>query len=263
MMRSGALARPSRSRSATSRARPALSLSSDMAPLAYYQIEPARLVGPYNALVTMPKNIRLSRTRRAGLLVATAVVALAAAGQPPADPWRWLESIDGTRALTWVHEQNARTLARYAVDPLYKTLYPEALSVLDSASRVPEISQRGGYVYNLWQDKAHPRGTYRRATVESFARNSPDWQTVLDVDGLSKQEGKPWAFGGITCLSPGLRPLHPEPRPRRRRRRGGARVQRRDAPVRRRRILPPDGQEASPGSTPTRSMWARTSAKGR
>jgi prolyl oligopeptidase len=89
----------------------------------------------------MPENIRLSRTRRAGLLVATAVVTLAAAGQPPADPWRWLESVDSTRALTWVHEQNARTLARYSVDPLYRTLYPEALSVLDSASRVPEVSQ--------------------------------------------------------------------------------------------------------------------------
>ncbi len=118
------------------------------------------------------------------------------------DPWQWLEDVEGARALQWVHEQNDKTLARYAADPLYKTLYPEALAVLDSQSRVPDIAQRGDYVYNLWQDKTHPRGLYRRATAASFRDGTPQWQPVLDVDALSARENKPWAFGGITCLSP-------------------------------------------------------------
>ncbi len=117
-------------------------------------------------------------------------------------PWQWLEDVEGARALQWVHEQNDKTLARYAADPLYKTLYPEALAVLDSQSRVPDIAQRGDYVYNLWQDKTHPRGLYRRATAASFRDGAPQWQPVLDVDALSARENKPWAFGGITCLSP-------------------------------------------------------------
>jgi prolyl oligopeptidase len=147
-------------------------------------------------------DIRLPRLRTLGVLMAAAIVTLPAAGQPADDPWLWLENIEGTRALSWVHQQNDRTLARYSVDPLYEALYRDTLAVLESASRVPEIGQRGHYVYNLWQDKAHPRGLYRRATVESFRGRARAWETVLDIDTLSAREGKPWAFGGITCLSP-------------------------------------------------------------
>ncbi len=134
-----------------------------------------------------------------GLLLTPILIARAPAASA-ADPWLWLEDIHGARALQWVREQNEKTLARYDHDPLYTTLYPQALAVLNSESRVPEIDQRGPYVYNLWQDEAHPRGLYRRATVESFRRNAPAWQAVIDIDALSAKEGKPWAFGGITCL---------------------------------------------------------------
>ena len=160
-------------------------------------------------------------TRRPNKLASCLVIALAALAAAPQstlsqntepqprrtargadDPWLWLENVEGTKALDWVRAQNDRTFTRYRTDPLYEALYPEALAVLDSKSRVPEVEQRGHYVYNLWQDRDHPRGLYRRATVESFRKNDPTWQTVLDIDALSKQEGKPWAFGGMTCLSP-------------------------------------------------------------
>ena len=118
------------------------------------------------------------------------------------DPYLWLENIEGSRALAWVHAQNAGTFQRYRHDPLYQVLHRDALSVLESRSRVPGVRQLGGYVYNLWQDKDHPRGIYRRAPVESFRQNKPDWQTVLDIDALSKREGKRWAFHGMTCLPP-------------------------------------------------------------
>jgi prolyl oligopeptidase len=139
------------------------------------------------------------------LVLLSAILLLATtclAGSPPDDPWLWLEDIEGSRALQWVHEQNDKTLARYADDPLYKALYSDALAVLDSKSRVPEVDQRGAYVYNLWQDQDHPRGLYRRATVASFRDGAPQWQPVIDVDAVSARESRPWAFGGITCLSP-------------------------------------------------------------
>jgi prolyl oligopeptidase len=161
---------------------------------------------------TLPPSIRLSL-----ILTLTAIffapgrATTVRAGAPPPprqaaaasdDPWQWLEDVEGSRALQWVHGQNDKTLARYTADPLYKALYPEALAVLDSQSRVPDVEQRGGYVYNLWQDKTHPRGLYRRATAASFRDGTSQWQPVLDVDALSARENKPWAFGGITCLSP-------------------------------------------------------------
>jgi prolyl oligopeptidase len=161
---------------------------------------------------TLPPSIRLPLilTLTAICLAPDRGTPVRAAGASPSgqaapssdDPWQWLEDVEGTRALQWVHEQNDKTLARYTGDPLYKTLYPEALAVLDSQSRVPDVAQRGEYVYNLWQDKGHPRGLYRRATVTSFRGGVPEWQPVLDVDALSARENKPWAFGGITCLSP-------------------------------------------------------------
>ena len=113
-----------------------------------------------------------------------------------------LEDIGGAKALAWVHEQNQRTFQRLERLPDYQGLYHDALTVLDSQSRIPEIEQRGAYLYNLWQDKEHPRGLFRRATIAEFRQPAPRWETVLDVDALARTEGKPWAFGGMTGLPP-------------------------------------------------------------
>jgi prolyl oligopeptidase len=139
-----------------------------------------------------------------GLFVATA--GWAGASDTPAaknadDPWLWLEAIDDPKALDWVKAQNDRT-AKSLAGTEYDALYRDALTVLDSASRVPEVTQRGGYLYNLWQDRDHPRGLYRRTTVTEFSQAEPKWETVLDIDALAKTEGKAWAFGGATWLPP-------------------------------------------------------------
>ena len=140
-------------------------------------------------------------------LIVTALFAFTVPVWPAAagsgsDPYLWLENIGGARALAWVHGQNQQTFARYRHDPLFQALHKDALAVLESKSRVPRVRQFGRYVYNLWQDQDHPRGLYRRASVASFRENRPDWQTVLDIDGLSKKEGQRWAFHGMTCLAP-------------------------------------------------------------
>jgi prolyl oligopeptidase len=122
-----------------------------------------------------------------------------------ADPYLWLEDISGPRALSWVEEQNERTFARLKSLPDYKALHHDALSVLDAKSRIPEIHQMAGYLYNLWKDSDHPRGLYRRALVEGFRRAEPPWQTVLDVDALAQAERKGWAFDGMTALPPEYR----------------------------------------------------------
>ena len=124
------------------------------------------------------------------------------AGAAEADPWLWLEEIDGPKALDWVQARNAATERTLTATPDYAALYRDALAVLDGASRVPDVVQRGGYLYNLWQDRDHPRGLYRRTTPEEFRRAEPRWETVLDVDALAQAEGRPWAFGGAVWLPP-------------------------------------------------------------
>ncbi len=132
----------------------------------------------------------------------TVVASFAPAAAAADDPWLWLEEIDGGRALDWVKAHNAATAQRLTAGPDYAALYRDALAVLDAASRVPEVTQRGAFLYNLWQDRDHPRGLYRRTTVAEFRNEAPRWETVLDIDALAQAEEKPWAFGGAVWLPP-------------------------------------------------------------
>ncbi len=125
-----------------------------------------------------------------------------AAAQEATDPYLWLEEIEGPQALAWVEKQDARTFERLKSKPAYAPLYRDALAVLDAKSRIPEIHQQGKYLYNLWKDADHPRGVFRRTTVESLRSEAPQWETVLDIDALSKREQAPWAFDDMTCLPP-------------------------------------------------------------
>jgi prolyl oligopeptidase len=118
------------------------------------------------------------------------------------DPYLWLEDIDGARARDWVGEHNSATERRLTALPDYEALFRDALAVLDSKSRIPEVTPRGDWLYNLWRDRVHPRGHFRRATLAEFRRDRPAWEPVLDIDALAKAEGKPWAFGGAVWLAP-------------------------------------------------------------
>ncbi|CAN5494239.1 prolyl oligopeptidase family serine peptidase [soil metagenome] len=118
------------------------------------------------------------------------------------DPHEWLEEIDGAKPLAWVAEQNKATEQRLTALPEYQSLYREALAVLDSKSRIPEVTQRGEWLYNFWRDAAHPRGLFRRATLAEFRKEQPAWEAILDIDALSTAEGKPWSFGGASWLAP-------------------------------------------------------------
>jgi prolyl oligopeptidase len=122
-----------------------------------------------------------------------------------ADAAPWLEDVDGERAMAWVREQNAATAKKLEGQPLYAELHANALAALESRSRLPQISQRGNWLYNLWKDAAHPRGIYRRTTLDELRKAEPDWHTVLDVDALAAREGKPWVFHGMDCLRPDFR----------------------------------------------------------
>ena len=129
----------------------------------------------------------------------------AAPPPPDPDPYLWLEEIDGERAMAWVAAQNARTRRELATGPLFEEIYAQVLSALNSASRVPSLAYRGPYVYNLWRDAEHPRGLFRRTTVAELRTPTPRWTTVLDIDELSRREGKQWVFKGMTCLPPAHR----------------------------------------------------------
>lgn len=123
---------------------------------------------------------------------------------PEQDPYIWLEEARSDEALAWVTKENQRTLAHMEADPRFEQLKNEALAILDSEDRVPYVSFRPDGLYNFWQDKANPKGLLRRTTLESYRSDSPEWETILDVDALAAAEGKEWVYQGSTCLPPAL-----------------------------------------------------------
>ena len=118
------------------------------------------------------------------------------------DPWLWLEEVQGERALAWVRERNARTRARLEAWPGFEATRRRILDVLDARDRIPAIARRGDFVYNFWQDAEHPRGLWRRTTLDDYRRAQPAWDTVLDLDALGAAEGENWVWGGAVCLGP-------------------------------------------------------------
>jgi len=116
------------------------------------------------------------------------------------DPYLWLEGVDDEKALDWVRAENASTAERLKSSPLFEELYNEAKEVLNSASRLPDVSQEGDWLYNFWRDEKNPRGVYRRTTLDQFASDQPEWEVVIDIDALSAKEDRQWVFKGMNCL---------------------------------------------------------------
>src|ERR1700758_3710609 len=106
------------------------------------------------------------------------------------DPYLWLEDIHGARAMDWVKTQNAVTQKQFADSPAFMHARDRILEVLDSNARIPYVERRGDFLFNFWQDKAHPRGLWRRTTLDEYRKAEPKWEVLLDIDALNKTEGK-------------------------------------------------------------------------
>ncbi len=134
-----------------------------------------------------------------------AIAGFALAQTPGDDPFRWLEEIHGARALAWVAQQNARTAAVLETDPRYELFRREALAIFTAKDRIPYPGFLADGVDNLWQDGTHAHGLWRRTSFASYATPEPQWDVMLDLDRLSKAEGKSWFWKGATCLRPAER----------------------------------------------------------
>ena len=152
------------------------------------------------------------------LIAALAALALPAAAETPvtdaptaaatdttADPYLWLEDMHGEKALAWVEEENARSLAVLKGDPRYEAFHQDALKIVNAADRIPMPELIGDTIYNFWQDPTNVRGLWRRTTPASYATAAPAWETVLDLDKLSADEKANWVWDGANCPPPDYR----------------------------------------------------------
>jgi prolyl oligopeptidase len=119
-----------------------------------------------------------------------------------ADPFGWLEDVEGAAALDWVRERNARTHRALGSGERFDATERAILEVLDSENRIPEVTRIGDHLYNFWRDGAHPRGVWRRTVPASYTSDDPRWEIVLDLDTLAEQEGTAWVWHGASLLRP-------------------------------------------------------------
>ena len=156
-----------------------------------------------------------AHARALTLAIAAAVAASACATTPTpadeepspmaaasADPYLWLEDVAGERQLAWVRERNAKAEAALAATPAFKALEADILAILDSDAKIPAVSKRGQWYYNFWQDRANPRGLWRRTTLAEYRKPNPKWEVILDIDALNKAENENWVWHGANCLRP-------------------------------------------------------------
>ena len=127
---------------------------------------------------------------------------LSPAGVRAADEHLALEEVEGAEAMAFVAAENEKSLKVLTGDPRYEGLRAEAEAILTATDRIPGPSFLGDGIGNFWQDAANPKGVWRRTTLESYRTATPQWETLLDIDDLSKAEGRDWVFKGADCLAP-------------------------------------------------------------
>ncbi|MBC3933173.1 prolyl oligopeptidase family serine peptidase [Undibacterium curvum] len=118
------------------------------------------------------------------------------------DPHQWLEDVSGDKALNWVKARNAETRSKLDKDAGFIKLRDDLGVILNSKDRIPGIYKMGDAVYNFWTDAEHPRGLWRKTTLDEYRKPQPAWEVVLDVDALAKQENENWVYKRANCREP-------------------------------------------------------------
>jgi prolyl oligopeptidase len=139
------------------------------------------------------------------LLTTALLFAMTLQAQPADDPYLWLEEVQGDKALAWVRERNRESRALLEKQPTFAADRASILEILDSKDKIPAVSRRGEWLYNLWQDAKNPRGLWRRTTLAEYRKAQPAWETVLDLDALGATEKESWVWKGATCHGPDYR----------------------------------------------------------
>jgi prolyl oligopeptidase len=86
------------------------------------------------------------------------------------DSQQWLEDVTGEKALNWVKAQNQVTRNKLDNDAGFKQLRSDLQVILNSKDRIPGIRKMGDAVYNFWTDAEHPRGVWRKTSLEEYRK---------------------------------------------------------------------------------------------
>ncbi len=129
-------------------------------------------------------------------------VGMSGVEQNVTDPYLWLEEVTDERALDWARAHNSVVVERFASSDRFSELEHRILDMLDTDTKIAYPGRRGSWLYNFWRDAEHPRGLWRRTTFAEYAKESPDWDVLIDLDALAAAEDENWVWGGAAVLRP-------------------------------------------------------------
>lgn len=146
------------------------------------------------------------RASLAILALSCSVAAAAVAADQNADPWVWLEDIEGEKALDWVKKENAATDALLLNRPGFERDRQRAKAILDDDRQIAMPGTvMGDTITNFWRDANNPRGIWRQSPLDAWLAGKPEWAPLIDVDALGKAEDESWVWQGANCLAPEYR----------------------------------------------------------
>jgi len=119
-----------------------------------------------------------------------------------ADPYIWLENVEGEQALEWVGERNKHSLGILEADERFTGLMESALRDYNADDKIAYGRLLGGSVHNFWQDEKNVRGIWRRASLRSYKSGEPRWINLMDLDQIAHDEDENWVLKGRKCLPP-------------------------------------------------------------
>jgi len=118
------------------------------------------------------------------------------------DKYQWLEEIDSEQSLKFVTNLSEASFEILSSEKDYQSIYDKSLEIYNSSEKIAYPSIRGNYVYNFWRDKDHVRGIWRRSLLDSYRSGKPDWETLINIDELSKKDDIKWVYKGSRGLYP-------------------------------------------------------------
>lgn len=122
--------------------------------------------------------------------------------QDKEDSFMWLEDVDGVKSMEWVKAQNTATVSALEKFPEFQNIYEKNLQIYNSKERIAYPNIIGNYIYNFWQDSVNERGIWRRTSFDDYMNTAPRWETVLDIDSLSKADNVQWVYKEADYLYP-------------------------------------------------------------
>ena len=117
------------------------------------------------------------------------------------DRFLWLEDISRKDSLEWVRQHSHSAVSELSGER-FDEMRATGLEVLDTDTRIPYVARRGEYLYNIWRDAQHPRGLWRRTTLEQYRTDAPEWDVLIDLDALAAAENENWVWAGANVIRP-------------------------------------------------------------